>query len=311
MAASSVPKEFPAELLVVSSLAAAIFPLIKVGLHDFEPVVMASTRSLAAILPLFALTCWGVGSVRGGCEAVRACGLHGVVLGLVNYTAPVILISWAEKHIDSGVAAIITATTPIFVAVLAIRFMPSERVAGLRMVGLFVGLTGVGVLTGVHPRGGWLAVAASIVTIVAAILYAVGSIYGQWGTVAASMRSDALATMSALSGGLILLPVAVVQWPDHTPGTNSILALGGLTLVGPILSQPLFYRMLRVYGASLTNLLTYLVPPIALFYGAVFLDEDVRVPALAGLVLILAGVALGSGSIGRKVEEAPAAETPL
>jgi drug/metabolite transporter (DMT)-like permease len=311
MEARAIPRGFPAELIVVSALAAGIFPLLKVCLHDFEPIVISSVRSLLAVLPLFALTCWGVGSARGGYEAVRGCGWHGVGLGLTNYTVPIVLISWAEKHIDSGVAAIITSTTPIFVAALAIRYMPSERVGGLRIVGLVVGLAGVGVLTGVHPRGGWLGAAASVVTVAASMVYAIGSIYGQWGTTDASMRSDALATMSALSGGLILLPVAVVQWPDHMPRTGSILALVGLTVVGPILSQPLFYRMLRVYGASLTNLLTYLVPPIALFYGAVFLDEDVRLIAVLGLVLILAGVALGSGTIGgRRGEETPA-EAPL
>jgi drug/metabolite transporter (DMT)-like permease len=311
MAISSVSRGFTAELVVVSALTAAIFPLIKVGLHDFEPVVMASARSLAAGVPLFALTCWGVGGLRGGYRAVRGCGLHGVAMGLLNYTVPMLLISWAEKHIDSGVAAIVTATTPVFVAVLAIRFMPSERVAGLRLVGLIVSLAGVGVLTGVRPQGGWPAVAATVVTVVAAVLYAIGSIYGQWGTASAAMRPDALATMSALSGGLILLPLAVVQWPDHMPRTTSILAIAGLTVIGPIIAQPLFFRMLRVYGASLTNLMTYLIPPIALLYGAAFLDESVRLPALLGLVLILAGVVLGSGSVGPKRETAPAAEAPL
>jgi drug/metabolite transporter (DMT)-like permease len=311
MGARAIPRGFPAELIAVSALAAGIFPLLKVCLHDFEPIVISCARSFLAILPLFALTCWGVGSVRGGYEAVRDTGWHGVVLGLTNYTVPIVLISWAEKHIDSGVAAIITSTTPIFIAVLAIRFMPSERVRGLRMVGLVVGLAGVGVITGVHPRGGWLGVAASVVTVAASIVYAIGSIYGQWGTTEGSMRSDAVATMSAFSGGLILLPVAVWQLPDHMPRTGSFVGLAGLTVVGPIVSQPFFYRMLRVYGASLTNLFTYLVPPIALFYGAVFLDEQVRRIAVLGLVLILAGVALGSGSIGgRRGEETPA-EAPL
>lgn len=292
----SIPRGYPGELLVISLLAASIFPLIKVSLDSFEPVVIASVRSLAAVLPLFALTCWGVGSVRGGFDAVRACGWHGMVLGFVNYTGPVLLISWAEKHIDSGVAAIITATTPLFVALLAIRFMPSESVRGLRLGGLFLGLAGVGVLTGVHPTGGWIAIAASVVTLGAAALYAVGSLYGQWGTASAAMRPDALSTIAALSSGVILLPAAVLQRPESTPSTNSILALAGLTIVGPILSQPLFYRMLRVYGASLTNLLTYLVPPIALFYGAVFLNEEVTLAAVLGLLLIAAGVALGSGT---------------
>jgi drug/metabolite transporter (DMT)-like permease len=291
----SIPSRYPGELLLISALAAGIFPLIKVALNDFEPVVIGCVRSLLAVIPLFALTCWRVGGVRRGYEAVRACGTHGVFMGFLNYTGPILLISWAEKHIDSGVAAIITATTPLFAAMLAIRFMPSERVTGLRLAGLLLGLVGVGVLTGVHPNGGWLAIAASVVTLAASALYAVGSLYGQWGTVSASMRSDALSTIAALSSGVVLLPLAVLQRPDSTPATGSILALLGLTIVGPIVSQPLFYRMLRVYGATLTNLLTYLVPPIALFYGAVFLGENVTLAAVLGLLLIMAGVALGSG----------------
>lgn len=292
----AIPRGYPGELLVISALAASIFPLIKVSLNDFAPVVIASLRSLAAVLPLFALTCWRVGSVRGGFDAVRSCGWHGMVLGFVNYTGPVLLISWAEKYIDSGVAAILTATTPLFAALLAIRFMPSERVRGLRLAGLFLGLAGVGVLAGVHPTAGWIGIAAAIVALGAAALYAVGSLYGQWGTASAAMRPDALSTIAALSSGIVLLPAAILQRPTSTPATGSILALAGLTIVGPILSQPLFYRMLRTYGATLTNLLTYLVPPIALFYGAVFLDESVTWAAVLGLVLILAGVALGSGA---------------
>jgi len=300
----TILRGYPGELLLISALAAAIFPLIKVALDDFEPVVIGCVRSLLAVIPLFALTCWRVGGVRRGYEAVRDCGSHGVFMGFLNYTGPILLISWAEKYIDSGVAAIITATTPLFAAVLAIRFMPSERVRGLRLAGLLLALVGVGVLTGVHPTGGWVAVAASVVTLAAAALYAVGSLYGQWGTVSASMRSDALSTIAALSSGVVLLPLAVAQRPDSTPATDSILALLGLTIVGPIVSQPLFYRMLRVYGATLTNLLTYLVPPIALFYGAVFLDEDVTLAAVLGLLLILAGVALGSGA-GRSPRASP------
>jgi drug/metabolite transporter (DMT)-like permease len=300
----TAPRGYPGELLLISALAAGIFPLIKVAVEDFEPVVIGCVRSLLAVIPLFALTCWRVGGVRRGYEAVRECGTHGVFMGFVNYTGPILLISWAEKHIDSGIAAIITSTTPLFAAVLAIRFMPSERVTGLRLAGLILGLVGVGVLTGVHPSGGWVAVAASVVTLAAAALYAVGSLFGQWGTVSASMRPDALSTIAALSSGIVLLPLAAIQRPESTPATDSILALLGLTIVGPIISQPLFYRMLRVYGASLTNLLTYLVPPIALFYGAVFLDENVTLAAVLGLLLILGGVALGSGA-GRSTHASP------
>ena len=72
---------------------------------------------------------------------------------------PFTLIAWGEKHVDSGVAAIANSTVPIFVALLAIRFRPSERVTGMRLFGVLLGLVGVGVLTGLNPEGGWWAIA--------------------------------------------------------------------------------------------------------------------------------------------------------
>ena len=61
------------------------------------------------------------------------------------------------------------------------------------------------------------------------------------------------------------------------------------------MAQLVLYRTLRLHGATKVSLVTYLMPPIALFYGALLLDEPLTAGALGGLVLILAGVALGSG----------------
>ena len=76
--------------------------------------------------------------------ALRATGRGGVILGVVNGAIPFTLIAWGEKHVDSGIAAIANASVPIFVALLAIRFNPSERVTGMRLAGVLLGLVGVG-----------------------------------------------------------------------------------------------------------------------------------------------------------------------
>jgi drug/metabolite transporter (DMT)-like permease len=66
--------------------------------------------------------------------------------------------------------------------------------------------------------------------------------------------------------------------------------------------------MVEHYGSSRASLVVYLLPVTALFYGAVFLDEAIRVTAIAGLALILAGVALGSGAVkpARRRQPVPA-----
>src|SRR5256884_8875344 len=80
-------------------------------------------------------------------------GWEGFGLGVVNGAIPFTLIAWGEKHIDSGVAAIANASMPIFVVLLAIRFKPSERVHGLRLVGFLVGPGGVGRVPRRPPPG--------------------------------------------------------------------------------------------------------------------------------------------------------------
>ena len=70
-----------------------------------------------------------------------------------------------------------------------------------------------------------------------------------------------------------------------------------MTLFGTAFAQLILYRLLRSDGASRTSLVTYLMPPIALVYGAILLDETITAATLAGLALILAGVALGSGAL--------------
>jgi len=109
-----------------------------------------------------------------------------------------------------------------------------------------------------------------------------------------------------LAGGLILLPFALVQLPTRAPGWDAIGSVLALSLLGTAFAQLLLFRMLRLYGSARLSLVTYLMPPVALMYGALILDEPITVAAIAGLVLILCGVALGSGAVrGRRTVVAP------
>ena len=110
-------------------------------------------------------------------------------------------------------------------------------------------------------------------------------------------------------GALALLPLAVIFAPEQAPHWKSIASLAALTLFGTALAQLILYRLLRSDGASRTSLVTYLMPPIALVYGALLLDETISSATLGGLALILGGVALGSGAV-RLPRRAPAVQEP-
>ena len=100
--------------------------------------------------------------------------------------------------------------------------------------------------------------------------------------------------ISVGAGCLLTLPVAAATPPDHAPGLRSVLALIGLGALGTAIAFVIFYALIGEIGAGRAALVSYLVPPISLAYGAILLDERITVAAIGGLMLILAGVALAS-----------------
>jgi drug/metabolite transporter (DMT)-like permease len=284
----------------------ASYLFIKVAVEEIEPAPMMFFRLLlaAALLLPFLLVREGV---REGAVKLRRAWRPGLVLGLVNAAVPFTLIAWGEKHIDSSIAAIANATVPLFVVLLAIRFRPSERATGARLVGILLGFVGVSVLSGAQAEGGAWAVAGTLAVVVASLSYAIGGLYGAART--EDTAGPVLATASMIGGALILLPLALAQLPDEVPGWKALGSVVALAVGATALGQLVLFRMLRLHGSSRTTLVTYLMPPTAILYGAVLLDEPITVAALTGLALILPGVALGSGAV-RLPRRAPVAQAP-
>jgi drug/metabolite transporter (DMT)-like permease len=285
----------------------ASYMFIKVADRAFAPATMIMLRlALAASLLLVVLA-----AQRGWRQTLadmRRLGWEGFGLGVVNGAIPFTLIAWGEKHIDSGVAAIANASMPIFVILLAIRFKPSERVRGLRLAGFLVGLVGVGVLAGVHPQGGWWGVAGTMAVVVASVSYAVGSLWGQ--RLVARTSGLTLAAASMIGGLVVLAPLGLWQLPSHVPGWKESGSVVALAVIGTALAQIILYRVLRSDGAARVSLVTYLLPMTALVYGVLLLGEPLTWQELAGMVLILGGVALGSGAVKLPRREPVAAPSP-
>jgi drug/metabolite transporter (DMT)-like permease len=277
----------------LAALWGASYLFIKVGVRDFAPTVLMTLRLLIGGLLLLGF----LAATSGGREtvaSVRGAWREGLVIGTINGALPFTLIAWGETHIDSGVAAIANASVPIFVALLAIKVNPAERSGGLRLVGILVGLVGVGVLAGVHPEGGGWAELGTLAVVLASFSYAAGGLVGQ--RVLGRTTGPVLATASMLYGGLVLLPFALFQLPDHAPGWKPIAALLALAVLGTAIAQLILFRVLRLFGAARLSLVTYLIPVFALLYGSLILDEPLWPSMLVGLGLILGGVALGSGA---------------
>jgi len=245
--------------------------------------------TLAAIVPLM------LGGRRTFAEIRQNAGWL-LVVALVNVALPFWLLSWGETRIDSGLASILQAAVPIFNAVVAFGFFREVKVAGLRLLGVGIGFVGVALLVGAQPNG---KVLGALAVVGMALCYAVGQLLA--GRHLAHVPPPVVALATTAIAALVALPFGIAQAPHDVPGWKTIGSVVALAVPGTAIAFLLFYAIIAGAGAAYAALVTYLVPPIALAYGAIFLGERFGAAAFGGLALILGGVALGTGalSLGR------------
>ena len=273
-------------IAALSLIWGASFMFIKVADRQFDPAALVWLRlvcACAVLLPAALLS-----SGRAGMRAARRAVVALVLLGLVNTAIPFLLISWAETRIDSGLAAILQAAAPIFSALIVARF-GGERVTGMRLVGVLVGFAGVALLVGFPGRGGLL---ASLAVVGAALAYAIGATMGA--RLSRGTPPILVAAVSTAAAMLIVMPLGVARLPSSVPGWKECASIVVLGVLATGVAYILLFELLRGAGASRSILITYLIPGVALIYGAVFLGEPIRGLSLVGLALILGGVALAA-----------------
>ena len=282
----------------------ASFMFIRVADRQFDPWALVFFRVLlgAAVLVPVAVASLG----RRVVGQARAAWLWLVVVGLVNTAAPFMLFSWAETRIDSSEAAILQAAMPIFTVLIAIRFL-HEKVSGMRWLGILLGFAGVALLVGSPGQGGTL---AALAVVLAAFCYAVGS------TISSKFLAgtDSLVTAAGTTvvATIAVAPLGLVHMPETVPGWKETWSVITLGVLGTGVAYILLFALIRSAGPSRTSLVTYLIPGIAVVYGAVLLGEPLRTISLAGLALILGGVALAGRGRARSrasVRAAAAAES--
>jgi drug/metabolite transporter (DMT)-like permease len=278
-------------LLALAALWGASFLFIKVAVRELTPATLIVGRLGLAALTLALLVPFVVGTGEM-MRQLRANAGWLIVVALVNTAIPFWLLSWGETRIDSGLASIIQASVPIFNALIAFVAFREVRVTGVRLLGVAVGFAGVALLVGAQPEG---KVLGALAVVGMAFCYGVGGLLT--GRYLSDARPFVVALASTVIATLVWLPVGVAEAPAHMPGWKTIGSVVMLGVPGTALAYLLFFGLITGAGAAYTSLVTYLIPPIALAYGSIFLDERFGAAALGGLVLILAGVALGTGAV--------------
>ena len=289
-------------LVSLALLWGASFMFIKIADRSLAPSTLILGRLGLAALTLALVVPFTVGW-RDTIAATRENWRWLVVVALVNTAVPFWLLAWGETRISSGFASIIQGAVPIFNVLIAFGFFHEVRVTGLRLLGFALGFVGVALVVGGQPSG---KVLGALAVVGMAFCYAVGSLL--MGRHLRPVSPIVIALTSTAIAALVDLPAGVVQAPHAWPGWRPVAAVVvlGVPLLG--FAYLLFFALITGPGAAYASLVTYLIPPIALAYGSIFLGEHFGALAFGGLVLILGGVALGTGAValaslrGRRAE---------
>lgn len=267
---------------------------IKIAVDDFGTFTLVALR-----LAIGAALLWTVLRIAGQRlpREPRVYG-HLVVMSLVNIAIPFLLITWAERSVESALAAVLTALVPLFVVVLAPLFIHDEPLRVNGIVGLAVGFIGVVVLTS-RELSGTGDLVSDIALVGSSVSYAAGAVYSRRNVRGLPPMIPAVfqVTFAMLITGLVAL---LLEQPWNVrPGPSGVFAILWLGLLGSGLAYLAFFRLLGRWGATRTSLVAYVLPVVGIVLGFVVLQEPIDARMLLGTALIIAGVALVNSRYGR------------
>ena len=271
---------------------------IKVAVDDgISPFFLSWARLVLAAAVLLALA-WRAGTFG----PLRGRGRWIALFALIEIALPFPLIAAGEQHVASSLTAILIAAVPLFVAILAVRFDPDERVTGWRLVGLFVGLAGVVALVGIDVAGSGDELLGALAILLAALGYAAGPMILKRQLAAVDTRATMGASLA--TAALLLTVPALLAWPDETPSGDSLASIAVLGLFCTAAAFVCWGLLVAEAGPARSSLITYVAPVVAIALGVAILDESLGIGAALGLVLILTGSWLATrGGADEQLEE--------
>jgi drug/metabolite transporter (DMT)-like permease len=275
-------------LFLLASIWGTSFLSIKVSLRGFSPVQNTVLRMWLGALALLAFSLIR----RSRLPREPIVWVHLTALAAVANVVPYFMFALAEERIDSAIAGVLNATTPMWTAVIAFS-IGSERVGGRKLAGLILGFAGAVVIFEPWNSGSQVATWSGVACLVAAACYGVGFVYA-----AHHLRGRGLTPLSLSAGQvsasalLSLLLIPFMGWPEPEFRADAVVAILALGILGTGIAYVINFRLIANRGASGAALVTYLIPVVAVIVGAVTLRERIELNVIVGAAVVLAGVGL-------------------
>jgi len=280
-------------IVILSIIWGASFFFVEVAVERMTPLTIVLCRVGFASFLLLGFV-WFTGR-----KMPKDFGIWGAFLaiGMLNNVIPFSLITWGQQHIDSSLASILNATTPVFSVIFAHFLTRDEPLTKSRLTGVLFGWMGVAILIGIEALSGvGMKIAGQAAVLGASLLYAFAAIFGR-----RFKEFDPVVVAAGMLTGstIIMIPLTFIMEQPLALNPTSVTwaALFGLSAVSTALAYIIYFYVLSRAGATNILLVTFLIPVSAISLGMMVLGEAPGWNVFAGMALIFMGLIFIDGRL--------------
>ncbi|MBK9156115.1 MAG: DMT family transporter [Chloracidobacterium sp.] len=276
--------------LVLSIIWGTTWIVIKVGLEDLPPITFASARFVSAVLILTPLFFSRIRLLPSSKNEWKLIALTGVLQFSINYS----LVFWSEQYITSGLAAVLQAMITVFGLLLAWIFLPSERITGLKIIAVVVGIVGVAVIFVDQLR------VENVMAFAGSAAIVVGAYAAAQASILIKAKASGLHPAGILYSQMLCGLPAIVAYSLVAEGNpfsmnwtwRAVASVLYLSVAGTIAAFWLYYWLLSRIESTRAMMISLVTPLIAVLAGNIILSESLPRGTFFGGMLILTGIAL-------------------
>jgi drug/metabolite transporter (DMT)-like permease len=263
--------------------------VLKLGLWSLPPFLAAAVRFLAAF---FFLSFYAIIQKLKFPYGLKL-HLFFVGFGLVNFTGGYAFVYWGQQYIASGLASVLFSVMPFFVLFLSIWWLPEESITFKKFIGVLIGFMGVLIIF-------WDQLTFSVqnsLAIFGMIAVLVGPLFAAFGTITAkkytkSLHPTVIVTFPILytSISFFILSFIFERSRQSVFDFNAIFSIVYLALVGTAIAFVIYFWLLKNTSAVVMSMITFVTPPMALFWGWLLMGEHISIFLIIGMILIFVGI---------------------
>ena len=276
--------------ILLGTIWSSSFLWIKIAVQEVGPLTLVAFRVLFGLL--FSIIVLSI--QRTKIPRDFKSWLPFLILGISNVAIPFFLISWGEQAIDSGIAAILDSTVPLFTIIIAHYLLHDDKMSWPKVTGLLMGFAGVVILMSKDIGSTIGPILGQLAVVVACMFYAGSSVYARKSTQEASGLIRGAGPLVS-STAVMWIAAFTVEQPFKVPQLPiTWIALLWLGILGSGFAFILNYYLIHEIGPTRTSMVTYIFPLGGVILGMIFLHEQITWQVLAGAALIVASLAVAN-----------------